>query len=177
MREILFRGKRKDNGEWVEGGFWGLDLDSGSYSYIIENAGKMNKLTVFEDFQHNSVLILPETVGQYTGVKTYSKHDDELHKIFEDDLCYVTEFDCDGNDEQHLCQIMFDCGTFYFKDVNSDWCRAFYEIGDIESDVELVGNIHDNPELLGNASQPDDSNIAQEVLKPATPENFELMPG
>ena len=165
MREILFRGKRISNSKWVEGFMY-------SQHFPLEFRDDFYIRCYDTDY-----LVIPETVGQYTGVKTYSKHDDELHKIFEDDLCYVTEFDCDGNDEQHLCQVMFDCGTFYFKDVNSDWCRAFYEIGDIESDVELVGNIHDNPELIGNASQSDAADIAQEVLKPATPENFELMPG
>ena len=142
MREVLFRGKRTDCEAWVEGDL--LHYESGEMA-ICKGFSKYG-------YEATEIIgrykVLPETVGQYTGVKTYSKHDDELHKIFEDDLCYVTEFDCDGNDEQHLCQVMFDCGTFYFKDVNSDWCRAFYEIGDIESDVELVGNIHDNPELL-----------------------------
>ena len=138
IREVIFRGKRTDNGEWIEGSLLGIDWCDKPSTYSI---APNTPVSVFYS-------VIPETVGQYTGVKTYSKHDDELHKIFEDDLCYVTEFDCDGNDEQHLCQVMFDCGTFYFKDVNSDRCRAFYEIGDIESDVELVGNIHDNPELL-----------------------------
>ena len=142
MREVLFRGKRTDCEAWVEGDL--LHYESGEMA-ICKGFSKYG-------YEATEIIgrykVIPETDGQYTGVKTYSKHDDELHKIFEDDLCYVTEFDCDGNDEQHLCQVMFDCGTFYFKDVNSDWCRAFYEIGDIESDVELVGNIHDNPEIL-----------------------------
>ena len=147
MREILFRGKAKaiagcpynngkSDGEWV-------------FGYIFPDLGAM-KIRQFEPDRPecNDYEVDPETVGQYTGTKTYSKYDDELHKIFEDDLCHVTEFDCEENDENHLCQVMFDSGTFYFKDVNSDWCRAFYEVGDIESDVELIGNIHDNPEIL-----------------------------
>lgn len=150
-REILFRGKLKDKdewiGEWIEGiycpCYWDLYMRRVEKPRIIILSNKKKTDGLWRE-------VIPETVGQYTGVKTYSKYDDELHKIFEDDLCYVTEFDCDGNDEQYLCQVVFDCGTFYFKDINSDWCRAFYEIEDIESDVEIVGNIHDNPEILKN---------------------------
>lgn len=149
--EILFRGKaiNRDkgyhrtnykNGDWVYG------LVARLYDERFENLpAEMIDINGISGIEVNY-----KTVGQSTGVKTYSKHDDKLHKIYDDDLCYVTEFDREGKDEQHLCQVMFDCGTFYFKDVNSDWCRAFYEIEDIESDVELVGNIHDNPEILKN---------------------------
>ena len=165
-REIIFRGKIINcdlvvSKEWIYGSY------CDEAKSIIRIKGENNytdcpRISVYD--QHYSLYgfgnlgaprfytVHPSTVGQYTGVKAYSKSDDEPHRIFEDDLCYVTEFDREGNDEQHLCQVEFDCGTFYFKDVNSDWCRAFYEIEDIESDVELVGNIHDNPEILKNTN-------------------------
>ena len=134
-REILFRGKRNDNGEWVEGSFCGLDLDSGSYSYIIENSRRMNKSTVFDDFQHNSVLVIPETVGQFTG-----STDKNGKKIFEGDIVSLTKW------KGLIYKVVYDNCRYELYNANETSC---YVLSIYKSkDIEVIGNIHDNPEIL-----------------------------
>ena len=120
MREILFRGKRKCNGEWVYG------------SLILWNDGdtEICILSSEEYAEQSKVLIYSETVGQFTGLT-----DKNGKKIFEGDIFifpeirkhkYVVEWDAN-----YAC---FDC----FNDVS----------GFDASSIEVIGNIHDNPELL-----------------------------
>lgn len=99
MCERLFHGKRVDNGEWIKGSL----IDSGNHMQVaiypwISGA---NELGIRQLVPFRMAYVILETVGQYTGIKTYSKYDEELHKIFENDLCYVTEFDYEGKDKQH----------------------------------------------------------------------------
>ena len=125
MREILFRGKRKYNGEWVEG-FYYKDLWSDNAHYIIYDG---------TDYE-----IIPETVGQYTG-----KTDKNGKNIFEGDIVY-----CKSRLDNAIMVVIFECGQF--RMVLSENYRSyqtnsgFYDINCF--DKEVIGNIHDNPELL-----------------------------
>ena len=116
MREILFRGKRKDNGEWVEG--TGV-VYTGKETLIV----KFNYY-----FEHYEVL--PETVGQYTGLT-----DKNGKKIFEGDIVKVP--------------VYFDCGCYPHTEIRTKVVKIpmFYTIA-FDGDIEIIGNIHDNPELL-----------------------------
>ena len=120
MREILFRGKRP-TGEWAEGNLTRI----GDYALI---GVPMSP--------HLSVI--PETVGQYTGLTAHGK------KIFEGDI--VTGLFLFGLSVNAV--VTFQDGAF-----GLEWYRggiktfnAFTTICNVE--YEVIGNIHDNPELL-----------------------------
>lgn len=89
MREYLFRGKRVDNGEWVEGGIIPLDTDSG-YIFIAEPFLSASTLPVHEIVKHHMHLVIPESVGQYTGMNEFVVTDRSYNKpLFEGDIVEV----------------------------------------------------------------------------------------
>ena len=143
MREILFRGKRIDNGEWVEGGYYHEKV--GEYFtavFIVEHLTS----GVWETNR-----VDPKTVGQFTGLT-----DKNGKKIFEGDM--LKPFD----DEIDKMVVEFRHGSFmlclygergymgeggWVEDGNYGVfeCEPLSSYGD---DIEVIGNIHDNPELL-----------------------------
>lgn len=120
MREILFRGKRIDNGEWVYGNYAFTDVNGKKY-FIFQN----------KPLEHE---VIPETVGQYTGLT-----DKNGKKIFEGDI--IIQF-CRGL--KKLYKVVFNVGSFTLqgKDTHAEICEVFCY------PCEIIGNIHDNPELL-----------------------------
>ena len=158
IQEVIFRGKRKDNGEWVEGYYSNL---GGNRPCILKEHilnGKMARILEYEN-----IIVLPSTVGQYTGLT-----DKNGRRIFEGDI--VTGY---FNHEKIVGYIFYGGNAQFF--IQRD---GIYGIGLDNSDcwLEVIGNIHDNPELFETAAKPADKNIAQSELAPAT-ENFELMEG
>ena len=125
MRDIEFRGRRTDNGEWVYGNLVrGCDEQ---YAYIVEFGNK--------ELCRNYVDIDPETVGQYTGLK-----DKNGTKIFEGDIVERFWFG-----KMCIYQISYDNGLASFIGQASIKFTTF----DYDSaEFEIIGNIHDNPELL-----------------------------
>lgn len=149
MREILFRGKRTDNGEWVEGSL--------STEYLKECGCVMISPTADTCYK-----VDPETVGQYTGLT-----DKNGVKIFEGDIVRY----CDT-----IHKVVFEQrnDTAYFGLVYSEVeTMPFGHYQDL-TQIEVIGNIYDDPELLEIAAKPASKNIAQSGLAPAT-ENFEIM--
>lgn len=130
MREILFRGKREDNGEWVYG----------FYVRLLDVAGSVHRLYVPADNpdEHNAVFdIVPETVGQFTGLT-----DKNGNRIFEGDI--VETFSEDGYSLVGYDNIETEFGLkFYSYNSYSGLGRDY-----MSREIEIIGNIHDNPELL-----------------------------
>lgn len=127
MRKILFKGKRVDNGEWVQGS--PRDDIRGAISAIDFYDG----LTDCE-----TVKVIPETVGQFTGL-TDKKGSD----IFEGDIVEAYKF----GEEKHVKIITFKNGCFWFGNWN------FTEFLDKFRMHKVIGNINDNPELLEESNE------------------------
>ena len=129
MREILFRGKRLDNGEWVEGAYCPKSCDS-PFGPMLDKPSIIKLDDPFSGFWFD---VDPSTVGQFTGLTANGK------KIFEgdiikrvaapmvvvwnkDDASFIAQY---STEELNLTNTLF-----------GSWR------------LEVIGNIHDNQELL-----------------------------
>ena len=121
MREILFRGKT-DNGEWEQGDLFNF-FDYGTFIH---------------DGRYHSVKVIPETIGQYTGLT-----DKNGKKIFEGDIVRIGFEDKIWETAR---EVVFEEGQWFFKD-NTKTQKSYIGAWG-NSVVEVIGNIHDNPELL-----------------------------
>ena len=138
MREILFKAKRINNGEWTEGNV--LQADDGS-CYIATSflVGKSDEPLMVIAHEIN-----PETLCQYTGLK-----DKNGNRIWENDIlhrAYHSEEDC---------IVVWNDGRFNFKTIHGQYNQdpmTLLSLCCVQKNVErfkVIGNIFDNPELLG----------------------------
>lgn len=135
MREILFRGKRIfDNGQWVEGCLLKVTLDGETWHLIFGDDFQRSGLGITA-MQHAAVN--PETVGQYTGLK-----DKNGKRIFEGDIVEREKF---GGKTLFEIAYELEIATFIGVAKKGMWFTTFDNDGDC---FEVIGNIHDNPELL-----------------------------
>lgn len=128
MREILFRGKRVDtigNGEWIEGYYAAEPYVENTYNrgYILENEKDL--------YAKKAYFVDSRTVGQYTGLT-----DKSGKKIFEGDIVNILAIDKNR-------VVRFDEGGFCLDAGPLRDYRCFGKMA-----IEVIGNIHDNPELL-----------------------------
>ena len=156
MREILFRGKRMDDGEWVEGY---LVKAVGGECMILPVTTEHCGGAEFSEGYHCD----PTTVGQYTGLK-----DKNGKRIFEGDIVRYT-FDSPDDPTATENGLKVRTGRIFWSDwrasfavtagrnlsaaLNNDVAvyvrgRQVYEYVRGANTVEVIGNIHDNPELL-----------------------------
>lgn len=127
MREILFRGKRSDNGEWLYGYYVGP-------SGIIDD----HEICDINDITGCRYEVDPSAVGQYTGLT-----DKNGKKIFEGDLIQNRDGDI-GRVTWYPEHVAF---MIYRKNR-----PMVFNIEGLDTDaVEVIGNIYDNPELLDGA--------------------------
>ena len=138
MREILFHGKRADNGEWVEGDVLQTRYHSGHIEYQI-----MPQTPVSSAYP-----VLSETVGQYTGLT-----DKNGKRIFEGDIIQFGARikDVRWNSETMAWELtdigVPDCDVNHLHNTVS-LSELYVETCYGEMASEVIGNIHDNPELM-----------------------------
>lgn len=136
QREILFRGKRIDNGEWVEG-------------YLIhpefsEKSAYIGYLFATDNHDVDVTQVDPETVGQFTGLT-----DENGTKIFEGDVVsyYTNTIRAEYKD---IHEVVFETrgGSGYFGIRISEIETWQFCLEVPAKLMEVVGNIHDNPEMV-----------------------------
>ena len=145
MREILFKAKQIDNGEWIEGSLIDLDIDSG-YCYIVQPYKKASILPIIFLITDRMKLVDPETLCQFTGLC-----DKNGKKIWENDIVLVIyENRYYEKKELSTGRIVFIRGAWYIG--GKVWNELYAIDDDAIFQVEIVGNIFDNPELLQEES-------------------------
>lgn len=141
MREILFRGKRVDNGEWETG------------SLVITRSGCSDEQVFITDKMTGYLTpVIPETVDQYTGLT-----DKNGKKIFEGDIVNCVY---DGDLRTYI--VVWDKEELDFKATNGE--ESFgnnFRYLCCNEEVEIIGNIHDNPELMDDSTA-DEDELAEE---------------
>ena len=146
MRDILFRGQTRRKGEyivnmagdrceshWVYGGIFPQNKD-GDFAIIYQQEPEIRKFTVYA-----------ETVGQYTGLT-----DKNGTKIFEGDIVrYGTN--TDRADNKEIYEVVFETrGESRYFGIRISEIETWQFCFEVPAKLmEVIGNIHDNPELLG----------------------------
>lgn len=139
MREILFRGQRTDNHQWVEGFFIMDDLENPN-PYIVNR------------WKHR---VSHKTIGQYTGLT-----DKNGKKVFEGDILSIAKT-MDGWGKYYVPPLEYPVNVI----VKWDFCAWMWETLCADKryitfpeawchyECEVIGNIHDNPELLEESNE------------------------
>ena len=151
MREILFRGQTRRYGEKVRMGdgqklpghwvYGGVLQGAGSHSVVYGGENENDPAMGLDKW-----VVYTDTLGQFTGLT-----DKNGKKIFEGDIILFEDespsnYEYHDSTEMRCGEIKFDDGQFYITN------RIVVEMEDLlyygTIDVEVIGNIHDNPELL-----------------------------
>lgn len=143
MREILFRGKRADNGEWVEGlpiKTYDTEIGKNSVDYanpvpvVLMASGRIVLECGYDEVPFFNIdeypIVNPETISQYTGLT-----DKNCVKVFEGDIVRIF----DGEYFSGVVKYSNEQGSFTVDDTSLHYWM---------SDIEVIGNVHDNLELL-----------------------------
>ena len=138
MREILFRGKNVDNGAWVYGSFIPDMLEV----FCITDIDGFIKPFSLKKEELTEVRVERSTVGQYTGLT-----DKNGTKIFEGDIVrHIQEYKISGKVESIAVIKLNEAYTCWSVEYTNGRTTAF--LGTEYHRIEVIGNVHDNPELM-----------------------------
>lgn len=137
MREILFRG-RDFNGKWIYG----------YYCHQFPRHSAFGQQMTEYDVEYHLIItkkgrrfvVNPDTIGQYIGMT-----DKNSKKIFEGDIIITPQFNTPN--KKYVVKYITNIATFAGVDLLND---SYFTTFDCDSEMfEVIGNIYDNPELLG----------------------------
>ena len=146
-RKNKYRGQRTDTKEWVYGNLLKLETDyftdsndTGFMWYIIplKTNGSWSKEKLMLKFISPCFEVIPETVGQCTGLK-----DKNGKEIYEGDIIEKTYYSYHQPECSEIFKIIYNGLGFSFEHIKG----RFYHTPFTE-EIEVIGNIHDNPELI-----------------------------
>ena len=131
MRKILFKGKRKDNGEWVKGMLLATDviIPCGQDFFIEANSIIDAVFTGYE--------VIPETVGQYINLD-----DEDKKEIFEGDILKNI-----WTGDIHTVNWCVDCAVWVLPCITDERRETTFNSYSCDEYV-IIGNVFVNPELL-----------------------------
>ena len=144
MRDILFRGKRRDNRKWYYGSYLYLK-DAPSYDWAGKEVGSREDVHYIIDDKDINYAVNQETICQYTGLK-----DKNGKKIFEGDIC---------KDGDNIVRILWNDKHQWGVEISKTNCALskglispLWQYDNCEQngnrELEVIGNIFDNPELI-----------------------------
>nr|DAS28089.1 MAG TPA: YopX protein [Caudoviricetes sp.] len=139
-REILFRGKLEYNGKWIYGDL--LQYENGDVAIFGE---KLSSFGCECTEMSKRDRVIPDTIGQYTGLK-----DKDGNKIFEGDILEYIGKRKDNMNKVYRRKVVFHEGMFALlsKELQAYSALKHHYMEDGRFVWSVIGNIHDNPELI-----------------------------
>lgn len=142
--EVLFRGKRTDNDEWVEGLYFLSRFDSNPFQFGFNH---MIQVVDIDNVCYECYQVRPETIGQLIDRIGETKvFDGDIFRFegAQNKFGYIVQV------EESFQAICYHTNLFDFEQKHYRWGH-FYRIKELgwEKEFILMGNVHDNPELIG----------------------------